>query len=89
VSCTHHEHDLDALRGAPARIVPAAGVASEGTMSARAALALGERLGTGAVLFPGDHGGFVGGRPGVAGEPEAFTAVLREVLAGDPVTARR
>jgi hypothetical protein len=33
------------------------------------------------VLFPSGHGGFLGGEYGQTGEPEAFAARLREVLA--------
>jgi pimeloyl-ACP methyl ester carboxylesterase len=50
--------DLDVLRGSPVRIVPGAGQASVGEPPHRAAVALAERLGTTAVLFPGNHGGF-------------------------------
>ena len=32
--------------------------------------------------FPSDHGGFLGGEYGQAGDPDAFAAKLREVLAG-------
>ena len=81
VSCTHHEHDFDALRSASTRIVMAAGRASEGEMAHRGALAVAERLGTTPVLFPGDHAGFLGGEYGMTGEPDAFAAKLREVLA--------
>ena len=35
-----------------------------------------------AVRFPSDHGGFLGGEYGQAGDPDAFAAKLREVLAG-------
>ena len=31
--------------------------------------------------FPSDHGGFLGGEYGQAGDPDAFAAKLREVLA--------
>ncbi|MEV4620047.1 alpha/beta hydrolase [Asanoa sp. NPDC049573] len=48
--------DYAALRGVD--IVPAAGEASVGQPPHRAALALGERLGTAAASVPGDHGGF-------------------------------
>ena len=34
-----------------------------------------------AVIFPSDHGGFLGGEYGQAGDPDAFAAKLREVLA--------
>ena len=43
--------------------------------------AVAERLGTEPVIFPSDHGGFLGGEYGQAGEPDAFAAKLREVLA--------
>ena len=41
---------------------------------------LAERLGTDVVVFPGGHGGFLGGEYGQTGEPDAFAAKLREVL---------
>ena len=44
---------------------------------------MAERLGTTLVLFPGDHGGFLGGEYGQMGEPDAFAAKLREVLTPD------
>ena len=54
----------------------AGGVESEGTFPYRAALAVAERLGTEAVIFPSHHGGF-----GQQGDPDAFAATLRGVLA--------
>jgi hypothetical protein len=81
VTCTHYEPDFDALRSASTRIVLAAGEKSEGQMANRGAFAVAERLGTKAVTFPGDHGGFLGGEYGQTGEPEPFAARLREVLA--------
>lgn len=83
VSCTHFEPDFDALRAAPTRIVLAAGVESQGQMAHRGAEAAAERMGTAAVSFPSDHGGFLGGEYGQAGDPDAFAAKLREVLAED------
>jgi pimeloyl-ACP methyl ester carboxylesterase len=79
---THHEHDFDALRDAPTRIVLAAGAESEGELTYRAALAVAERLGTEAVIFPSHHAGFLGGEFGQQGDPAAFAAKLREVLNG-------
>lgn len=76
-----YEPDFDALRAAPTRVVLAAGVGSEGEMANRGAYAVAERLGTEVVVFPSDHGGFAGGEYGQTGEPEAFAAKLREVLA--------
>lgn len=81
ISCTHHEPDFDALRAASTRIVPAAGVESDGTIANRGAHAVARRLGIETVHFPGDHGGFLGGEYGQTGAPDAFAATLREVLA--------
>ena len=81
VTGSHYEPDFDALRSASTRIVMAAGVESEGQMANRGAHAVAERLGTTAVAFPSDHGGFLGGEYGQAGQPDAFAAKLRDVLA--------
>jgi pimeloyl-ACP methyl ester carboxylesterase len=81
LTCTHYEPDFDALRAASTRIVPAAGVESDGEMAHRGAEAVAERLGTAVVAFPSGHGGFLGNEYGQPGEPEAFAAKLREVLA--------
>ena len=83
VSGTHYEHDFEALRAAPTRIVMGAGAESEGEMAHRGALAVAERLGTEAVIFPSHHAGFLGGEFGMTGDPDAFAATLREVLTED------
>jgi pimeloyl-ACP methyl ester carboxylesterase len=80
MTLTHYEPDWDALRAASTRIVLAAGVGSEGEMANRGAHAAAECLGTDPVIFPSDHGGFLGGEYGQTGEPEAFAAKLREML---------
>ena len=80
VSCTSFEPDFDALRAASTRIVIAAGAESEGEMAHRAAEAVAERLGTGCLIFPSGHGGFLGGEYGQTGDPDGFAAKLREVL---------
>jgi hypothetical protein len=72
---TRYEPDFDTLRGASTRIIVALGAESEGTFPSRAALAVAERLGTEAVIFPSHHGGF-----GQQGDPDAFAATLRRVL---------
>ena len=69
VTGTRYEHDFDALRAAPTRIVVAAGVESEGELTYRAALAVAERLGTEAASSPATTEGSsaasrVAGRPG-------------------------
>jgi pimeloyl-ACP methyl ester carboxylesterase len=76
-----YEPDFDALRAAPTRIVMAAGSESAGEMANRGGYAVAERLGTTVVVFPSHHGGFLGGEYGRSGEPDAFAAKLREVLA--------
>lgn len=65
--------DAAALRAASARIVVAGGTASTGQTAHRAAVALGNLLGTTIVNFPGDHLGFLS-------EPEAFARTLHRVL---------
>lgn len=82
ITITHFEPDFEALRAASTRIVMAAGVESAGQLAHRGALAAAERLGQEPVSFPSDHGGFLGGEYGQAGDPDAFGAKLREVLAG-------
>ena len=75
VYVSHYEPDFDSLRGASTRIVIAGGAESEGTFPCRGALAVAERLGIKAVIFPSHHGGF-----GQQGDPDAFAATLRRVL---------
>ena len=58
----------------------ARGAASGQTMAARGADAVAEVIGAELVVFPGDHGGFMGGEYGMQGEPDAFAQRLREVL---------
>jgi pimeloyl-ACP methyl ester carboxylesterase len=83
VTGTHYEHDFEALRAAPTRIVLGAGAESEGEMTHRAAVAVAEKLGTEAVIFPSHHAGFLGGEFGMTGDPDAFAATLRRVLTDD------
>ncbi|HEX8928446.1 MAG TPA: alpha/beta fold hydrolase, partial [Actinomycetota bacterium] len=83
VTGTHYEPDFAALGSASTRIVLAAGEESEGEMASRGGFAVAERLGTKPVMFPSGHGGFLGGEYGQTGDPDAFAARLREVLAGE------
>ena len=80
ISSTHFEPDFGALQAASTRIVMAAGAESEGTMASRGAFAVAERLGTGPVIFPSGHGGFLGDEYGQPGDPDGFAAKLSEVL---------
>jgi pimeloyl-ACP methyl ester carboxylesterase len=81
LTCTHFEPDFGKVGGASTRVVIAAGAESEGEMANRGAHAVAERLGTEPVIFPSHHGGFLGGEYGWPGEPDAFAAKLRDVLA--------
>ncbi|MFC7624824.1 alpha/beta fold hydrolase [Microlunatus sp. GCM10028923] len=83
IDCNYHEHDFDALRDSPTRIVLAVGEKTGAALPRRTGEIVAERIGQQPVLFPGDHGGFGGGEYGMPpGEPDAFAAKLREVLAG-------
>jgi pimeloyl-ACP methyl ester carboxylesterase len=79
---TAYRPDVEALASAPTRVVVAVGAESEGLLTGRTSAATAEALGLDAIVFPGDHGGFLGGEFGQRGEPEAFAARLREVLDG-------
>lgn len=83
VYLTSYEPDFEALERAPTRIVIAAGEDEPGSLAHRGGEAAAKRLGTEALLFPGGHGGFMGGEYGQPpGKPAEFAAKLREVLAG-------
>ncbi len=74
--------DVPALAAASTRVVIAAGIESKGLLTWRTSAAIAELLGQELTVFPSHHGGFLGGEFGQAGQPEAFAARLREVLAG-------
>jgi pimeloyl-ACP methyl ester carboxylesterase len=76
------EPDLDGLRASSVRLVPAVGENDAATLARRGGLALAEALGVEAVVFPGDHGGFMRNEWSPNNDPAAFAAKLREVLAG-------
>jgi pimeloyl-ACP methyl ester carboxylesterase len=82
ISCTHYEPDFAALEAAPTRIVLAVGVESAGEMAHRGGEAVAARLGAAPVVFPSNHGGFLGGEYGQTGEPDEFAGKLREVIDG-------
>ncbi|TDC07844.1 alpha/beta hydrolase [Nonomuraea longispora] len=81
MTCTHHEHDFEALRTAPTRVVIGVGEESEGQLCYRAGVAVAARIGTEPVVFPSHHAGFLDGEFGMKGDPDAFAATLRQVLA--------
>ena len=82
ITCNAYQYDFGALGAASTRIVIGAGAQSAAILPGRAAVAVAERLGTSPVTFPGGHNGFLGGEFGSTGEPDAFAATLRTVLAG-------
>jgi pimeloyl-ACP methyl ester carboxylesterase len=81
-SCPAYEHDFDALRAVPTRVVIGVGEESAQMAAGRAGTAVAARLGTPPVTFPGGHGGFLGGEYGDPGKPDEFAATLRSVLGG-------
>jgi pimeloyl-ACP methyl ester carboxylesterase len=80
--CTSYEPDFDALAKASDRIVIGFGEESGAQLAARGGKAVAERLGSTPVMFPSNHGGFLGDEYGMPGKPTEFAAKLREVLAG-------
>jgi pimeloyl-ACP methyl ester carboxylesterase len=67
--------DIEALKASPARVLVGGGENSGTQAACRAAVAMAERLGLEVVSFPGAHGGY-------STHPDAFAAVLRNVLRG-------
>lgn len=82
ISCSHYQHDFDALRSASTRIVIGVGAESKDGIAGRAGAAVAERLGIQPVVFPSHHAGFLGGEYGTAGDPDGFAETLHKVLAG-------
>lgn len=74
--------DVDAIAGAPTRIVIAVGEESEGLLTGRTSVATAELLGLRVTVFPSHHGGFLDGEFGYPGKPDEFAHRLREVLDG-------
>lgn len=70
---TSYMPDIATLQGASSKVLVGVGEASVGQETYETALALAERLGTEAVVFPGDH-------IGMATHPEAFAEKLDEVF---------
>jgi pimeloyl-ACP methyl ester carboxylesterase len=75
LAIARYEPDFAALNAASCRIVAAVGDKSRGQLAHNGGLGLAKRLGTQAVVFPGDHGGF-------QSHAAEFAAKLREVLEG-------
>jgi pimeloyl-ACP methyl ester carboxylesterase len=76
-----YEPDFDTIRAAKTHLVIGVGAESDGELAHRGGESVAKRLGLTPVIFPSGHGGFQGDEYGMRGEPEAFAAKLREVLA--------
>ena len=77
LSCSHYQHDYDALRAAATRVVIGVGEESGQGVAGRAGASVARRLGIEPVIFPGGHDGFLGGEYGRVAKPDAFAATLR------------
>ncbi|GAA1558071.1 alpha/beta hydrolase [Kribbella lupini] len=78
--CTSYRPDVDALGKATDRLVVAVGEESGTQMARRGGEAIAAKLGLTPVVFPSNHGGFLGDEYGMPGQPEAFAGKLRETL---------
>ncbi|TWD80145.1 alpha/beta hydrolase family protein [Kribbella amoyensis] len=79
--CTSYQPDVEALGKSADRIVVAVGEESNTQLARRGGEAIAGRLGLTPVVFPSNHGGFLGNEYGMPGKPAEFAAKLREVLA--------
>ncbi|MBT2376931.1 hydrolase [Streptomyces sp. CB00316] len=77
-----YQPDVDAITGAPTRVVIAVGEESEAVQTGRTSVAIAELLGQPVTVFPSHHGGFLDGEFGYPGKPDEFARRLREVLDG-------
>src|ERR1700733_15437252 len=59
ITCTHYEHDFDALRAASTRVVIGVGEDSAQLITGRTSAGVASRLGSTPVTFPGGHGGLL------------------------------
>jgi pimeloyl-ACP methyl ester carboxylesterase len=79
-NCTSYQPDFDALAKARDSIVIGVGEESGKQLAARGGKAVAARLDLEPVVFPSNHGGFLGNEYGQPGKPEEFATKLREVL---------
>ena len=70
---TRYQPPVEVLSSGGPRVIVAVGATSGSEIARRSAEALAERLGTPPIVFPGDHGGFMG-------DPAAFAGTIRQVL---------
>ncbi len=79
--CTAYQPDFGALGKVSDRIIVGIGEESGNQLAGRGGQAVADRLGLAPVVFPSNHGGFLGDEYGMPGRPVEFGAKLREVLA--------
>ena len=77
---TSYKPDFDALGNVKDKLVIGIGEESSRQLAARGGQAVADRLGLTPVVFPSNHGGFLGDEYGMPGKPAEFAAKLREVL---------
>jgi len=77
---TSYQPDFDALGNVKDKLVIGVGEESSRQLAARGGQAVADRLGLTPVVFPSNHGGFLGDEYGMPGKPVEFAAKLREVL---------
>lgn len=80
-TCTSYQPDFDTLAKAKDHIVIGVGEESGNQLAGRGGKAAAARLDLVPVVFPGNHGGFLGNEYGQPGKPEEFATKLREVFA--------
>ena len=80
-ACNEYDVDPGALAALGDRLVIAVGAESGQTLAARGGRSVAEQLRLRVTELPGGHTGFLGGEYGQQGDPDAFAARLRSVLA--------
>ncbi|WP_405062692.1 alpha/beta hydrolase [Kribbella sp. NBC_01505] len=78
---TSYQPDFDALAAVADKLVIGVGEESVQQLAARGGQAVADRLGLTPVVFPSNHGGFLGDEYGMPGKPAEFAVKLHEVLA--------
>ena len=80
-ACNAYVPDYAALAALGKRLHVAVGADSGQEIAARGGYGLAQRLGREVDVFPSHHAGFTSAEGDYPGQPEAFAAKLREVLA--------
>lgn len=79
-ACNQYEPDVDKLKALGDRLVIGVGEESGEQPAARGGRSVAAALGVDPVMFPSNHGGFLGGEYGQTGAPEPFAAKLHTLL---------